>query len=689
MRLKEKIFPSLAISALFVVTAFVFAPSQVFLTNVREFNASYFELLGYLFLIALPFFLLALILTVFLPRNLATHQKIVALLLSLSLLIWLQGHILVWDYGLLTGGNIEFNTYFLIFDAAVWLAVITIVIIKSAFFYKHVKFISCVLVSVLISTSLITYARTDIPDSNRYEVDRTNEFTFSEEKNVIILVLDAFQSDMFKKIIDDDESYREIFNGFTYFRNSLAGFPSTYASIPNILTGQYYDNSIPFSEFLDKAYYSSSSVLKVLKDQGFEVHFFSNLPNVNADEGVISNSKAKTGIAASTIATLFDAALFRYAPDFLKRSIYRDGQWFLRNWFPDKPNLVNVEIDGANPIFVPRISFDEKALTLSDVAFAQQMMTRSNTIYGKSIFKFYRLNGAHVPYLLNEKLEYEKMGADGYERQAKASLQITKIFFDELKGLGVFDNSMIFVVADHGLMGGAENIQKNAYPLFLAKKFNGMGEMSISDAPVCLSDIPNTIFSELGLMDNVSGKSIFELKDSDSRTRRFLYYNWSVDAVWKDYLPTITEYMVTGHVYTSESWQCSGRKFAPAFAEGPTLQWESGFYTLEGTIEHTWRWCSSEGTLIVSNVENKDRKFLISAEFSTGYPEMSELIIESSLFSESLEINDSRNGFEKEIVVPPGTHTILFSCNARRVNAPADLRHLVFRIDNFEMVEID
>ena len=683
MSLKEKIFPSVAVSALLVLTAFVFAPSQVFLTNAREFNASYFELLGYLFLIALPFFLLALILTVFLPRSLAIHQKIVALLLSLSLLIWLQGHILVWDYGLLTGGEIYFNTYFLIFDGALWLGVIIFAYKRSSFFYGHVKFISCVLVAVLISTSLFTYVQTYIPNSNRYKVDRTNEFTFSEERNVIVLVLDAFQSDMFKKIIDD-ESYREIFNGFTYFRNSLAGFPSTYASIPNILTGQYYDNSVPFSDFLESAFVSDNSIPKVLTDEGLEVDCF--MGSMYLDKRVMSNVKERTGIESRTIMNMYDASLFRYVPDFLKGYIYNDGKWFLKNIVPRKL-IASSDADGMRiPVNTPWITFDKKSLTLEDVAFINNMMTYSNTVDERYIFKFYHLNGCHDPYLLNENLEYEEMnGADRYERQAKATLKLTGLFLDELKRLEVFDNSMIVIIADHGVRG---DIKCNAYPLFLVKKFNGQGQMTVSDAPVSLSDIPNTIFTELGLKGDFSGESIFNLTDADSRERRFLYHNWDGDW-YKDHLPTLKEYTVSGHVLSGESWHYTGRKFIAGFAERPLLEWDDGFFSLEVKRENTWRWCPSEGILIINNSSNTERTFVMSATFRTGYPKLSTLTIESSLVNENLEINNSGYRYEREMRVPPGSHPIKFSCDAERVDAPTDPRYLVFRIDNFEMVEID
>ena len=687
MNRRDKIVSSIAVAAFFALTAFVFAPGHLFLTNAREFNANYFGLLGNLLLIALPIFVLVAVVLSFFPEKFNINQKAVALLFALSFLLWLKGNYLVWNYGLLTGNKIDFNIYFLIFDAVVWIAAIIFILIKSAFFYRHIRFLSCVFIAVqIIATSVMVYNQPDLSNLKRYEIDETNKFTFSKEKNVIILVLDTFQSDVFQKIIDEDESYRDIFEGFIYYRDALAGFPTTIASIPNILTGQYYDNSIPYSNFLEKAYLSSNSIPKVLKEAGFEVDCFSG--PMYWDKRIVSNLKDRGHIVNSTILNLYDAALFRYLPDSLKRFIYNDGKWWLINTIPVKPVASSDEDTLKKSLKAPEIEFNEKALHLGDIAFANDMMTRANAIAENTVFKFYGLNGCHGPWLLNEKLQYEEMGADGYERQARASLQIAKLFLDELKQLAAFDNSMIFIIGDHGVVGGP--LQSSASPLFLVKKFNGKGPMNISDAPVSLSDIPMTIFTELGIKGDHSGEYIFNLKESDSRERNYWHYDWETPGFddWsKDYLPPIREYTVSGLVRSADNWRKTGQDYYYAGFNRPLLEWDSGgFYTLEGTGENNWRWCSSQGTLIINNNLSQDRRYVISATFTTGYPEWSILKIESTclLLKENLIINNSYD-YEKEFTVPPGRHIINFSCDAKRVDVPGDPRYMVFRIGNFKI----
>jgi hypothetical protein len=117
------------------------------------------------------------------------------------------------------------------------------------------------------------------------------------------------------------------------------------------------------------------------------------------------------------------------------------------------------------------------------------------------------------------------------------------------------------------------------------------------------------------------------------------------------------------------------------------IEWQGGFSTLEGTTEHNWRWCSQQGTLVLNNTSHKTKKFVINATFFTGYPELSDLNITSTLFTENLKINSSGYNYQKEITIPPGRYVIIFSCDAKRLDAPKDPRYLVFNITNFHIVE--
>ncbi|WP_054694948.1 hypothetical protein [Syntrophomonas palmitatica] len=120
-----------------------------------------------------------------------------------------------------------------------------------------------------------------------------------------------------------------------------------------------------------------------------------------------------------------------------------------------------------------------------------------------------------------------------------------------------------------------------------------------------------------------------------------------------------------------------------------SYEWGKGFYSLEGVPDQNWRWCDANGELTITNFTGKTKKALVSMGVNTGYSEMSNLTIESDLFSDKLCINSSGKLIRRELIIPEGTHQIIFKSDAKRVVAPSDPRTLVFMVRNFKIIFSD
>lgn len=320
--------------------------------------------------------------------------------------------------------------------------------IKSTFLIRIAKKISLILICVQIASILLmAFQIPEQPSWKEYYSNDQNKFVFSTKKNVIVLLLDTYQTDVFQEVIDEDPTYKDIFNGFTYFRNVTGGFPTTYPSIPLILTGQYYDNSIPIQTFIRKAFQTSSISRKLLQ-QGYDVYLPAE-PWAYCDNQIATNY-VKKKFALYNPATyhelqkgaisLYEYSLFRYLPHFFKEYIYNNRK-------------------GLRKILKEELFLD-KAGKHSDVVFIDKMVSKSKVGMNKDVFKFYHQMGLHPPFRLNENLQYTMLedNRTGVKHLARAELKLTKMFLDKLTALGVYNNSMILVLADHGLSYSVKNI---------------------------------------------------------------------------------------------------------------------------------------------------------------------------------------------------------------------------------------
>ncbi len=114
-------------------------------------------------------------------------------------------------------------------------------------------------------------------------------------------------------------------------------------------------------------------------------------------------------------------------------------------------------------------------------------------------------------------------------------------------------------------------------------------------------------------------------------------------------------------------------------------QWRKYFFELEGSHEDNWRWCSTDGELIIENRLLRERKAVIEMGVSSLNP--GHLRIDGENFSETMPINTVNTPFLKKFTIPPGAYSIRFTATAPATTSPPDTRSLSFRINNFRLKE--
>ncbi len=589
----KRIAPLLPAVLLLVLTVFLFAPIGIYTGNFKEFTSLFHE--SALVFAAVSLALIAVLCAAgaLALRGRKARAVAVSVIFALGFLAWFQGNILAWKYGVLDGKDIDWNGLFFygILDSAIWIAVIVFAVVKAGFVSRASKPLSLILILVQLVSGGLAYARMPKDQSFKLaESDADTEFLFSDRLNVIVLVLDTFQSDIFQDVIRGYPDLKASFDGFTYFRNSLAASDGTIVSIPNILTGADYDNSVPYLDFVKKSFLDNS-LPKTLKEYGFKTDLYPIFPyTVYQDfSGVdLSRKRLRDWRAfAREQAYIMDLALFRSSPHFLKQAIYNNQRWLVSGLMD--PYSSEEAAAGPTEAFAPkkyRAEFGNayKALGKNwDVKFITRMVPAAGVLEGTEVFKFYHLNGIHLQLVLNENLEYGWLPTKraNMVRQGAGIMKIAAIFLERLKSLGVYDNSLIFIVGDHGsgvadagvnvspltqqfnksgpYKGNFKTFKATGIPLILAKGLGAKGDLKASDAPVCLGDIPETVVEELGLDARFPGKSLFAVGEGEKRERIFRGFVGPQEDV--EYLAPLWEYAVNGFSWNDESWRETGNVY--------------------------------------------------------------------------------------------------------------------------------
>ncbi|GEM_PF-557933 len=504
--------------------------------------------------------------------------RVAALLLALAALSWAQGHLLVWDYGVMDGRPIDWWAQWRkgALDSTAWIVILGAAWVFANRLRPHLGLLAGALVVIHLATMVSALVRLAPPPAfHRYTLDEDHQFDFSSDRNVILLVLDAFQSDVFQEVIEQRPEFIDALDGFTFYRNAAAGFSKTYPSIPLMLTGQWYDNTQPIGDFVAESFEAHSLTVPMVAD-GWRVDLLPRVPRVvHHSERVASNVEPNGDSVqvAGEAGRLADLSLFRVSPHFLKRFWLNDMEWRLSPWWQGMARSVTGADAAAGVVH-----------RNADARFALGIERLARVHWKQPAFKFYHLMIPHEPFVLREDLDVARWppGRAGYVGQSATAVSIVVRLVERLKALGVYENSTLVVVADHGggdydagvrTAGvvpaesrdpGLDNIpvqhHASALPLVLVKPSGAVGPMSVSDRPVSIGDVAEI------LQGAVEGELPLEARGGDDQAasaapRPYYFYRhqgWS-----GDYLPPMTAYELRGHAWDAGRWIATGEVLNP------------------------------------------------------------------------------------------------------------------------------
>lgn len=183
----------------------------------------------------------------------------------------------------------------------------------------------------------------------------------------------------------------------------------------------------------------------------------------------------------------------------------------------------------------------------------------------------------HTPVNLDNDcniLEKESQNREATVDFIKCGLGHFVDLLDKLKTLGIYDETMIVLSSDHGdysidkgmkvgkfkKRGIRVGIAARASATLAIKPFNAKGAVTLTEAPVSLRDIPQTILAANGLGESSNAgvtfqtRDVFSVSPTENREREYLHYVWKHKYWAEEVLPPITTYKINGRIKDPQSW---------------------------------------------------------------------------------------------------------------------------------------
>ncbi|MDR0506257.1 MAG: membrane protein insertase YidC [Dysgonamonadaceae bacterium] len=378
-----------------------------------------------------------------------------------------------------------------------------------------------------------------LQEQRNLEENRSAEFTpvytFSQNgKNVLFIMLDRGVSGYVPAIFEEKPELVPVFSGFTWYPNCASFAGHTLVGAPPLYGGYEYSpkaiNARDSVTLLEKHKEAYLLLPKFFMDAGYSVtvtdppfdnyemtnlSIFNDYPSIHAENINRKYSKEwlyqHPGISGMLISkllhdTLLRFSLFKMVPLSFRLFIYDGGEWLMTanaNSEAKKhggltidtiddyalldflPELTRIEQEPENQcmIFYVHLTHSPAFLQVPDYVPAQIVTNKGNGPFAEE---------------------------DHYHVNMAAFLLLGK-WFSFLKENGVYDNTRIIIVADHGSGGILRNEPQNitlpngdpvsAYnPLLMVKDFNSDGTLTIDDSFMTNADAP--LFSLQGIVPN-------------------------------------------------------------------------------------------------------------------------------------------------------------------------------------------
>lgn len=562
---------------------FLFAPYNLYVSDLNAFSLDSIPLtLSALFgFFMISVFIVLYVLSFIRAKNIVS--KVIVDFLAwffsaVALLGFIYGFILRGDYGLMSyfffdKQVVASPTQKLIDDimiVSVLIAAIFVMRYKGYAIYTHrVIFIVLIVGTIIPLTQAVVHiverdsAQALVKHNDRFEDMLL--FSFSKDhRNVLVLILDRSDGYVANEIFRVSKDLQKSFSGFIQFNNALSSGDYTLLTLTSVIAGEYYTalniNKRQVSDTLrDEIARGYANIFNAFIKEGYAVSGILDYPTdeehiyplLQQPHGIIFDTSLMKNVYIDNISNssklemplpqLISYGIFRISTFRWRLDVYQHGFWLFNK---------------------TKINYSIRAIAELD-SFASYI----NANAAQPTFKFIHNSITHNPYGMdsncayspkeNTSLKDNEYGLpEGHYNAEKCAWHFVASMLDRLKELGVYDNTEIFITADHGAQRRFLPINMNVHIPFFYKPLNSKGVMKQDKRVVVNYDIPTIFCTHLkngclnvdrNILDNLPTHKEVIVSSS---------HNWRIETNNKNSLTIDSLYRFKGSdIYNPNSWQ--------------------------------------------------------------------------------------------------------------------------------------
>ncbi|AJC11397.1 hypothetical protein JI75_00440 [Berryella intestinalis] len=556
---------SLAVSTFAVLTLLVVAPYETVVGSAGSIFFTLNDVWAPIALVAAGIaFALTAVLTMLRGR---VFNAALLVLFAFGLGCYVQALFLNGGLPTADGGTVSWNELRkpMLVSTLVWAALVAIPLQLSKRNRKATQMGACALSLALVIVqgvgiaSLASKANETASPQGEAVVTEQGLHTVSSKSNVVVFVLDTYDTQMLLDTFQTSTDMLDDFTGFTWYQDSLGSMIPTRYGLSFLLHGQYPKAEESMGTYLAERY-KRSPFLADIQNLGYSTGVYTDsistqfLTREEADEYVNDRTVNVHPVDHTvtnwpgTLKALFKCALFRDLP-WLAKPYF----WFYSDEITQATHVEGEELAPGNTPYIMDDARYFAALKDTRLSFQEDDDQRAGA------FRFIHMTGTHPPYNLDENGNNVGMGNSTLVRQGRGSMRIVQEYLNQLKELGVYDKTTVIITADHGDWYMTETpLEKPTTPYMLVKPAQSADldarPYQVSHAPIAAEDVLPTCIKYMG--GDYSGYDGFAVDEVPAGLDRTRHFNMTLVRSGRDY--RVIEYSVKGDSLDFTNWKLTG-----------------------------------------------------------------------------------------------------------------------------------